>query len=174
VFLQRYRASHLSTLSDFEHVSRRKHFLCPEILLPVCVLLSYSILSCQDTRCLMPREQQKTISMLSTVREWTHVLHANTPCSHLHSFCATGVSRGLATMVTLTRVSRGKLSRVHYTWLDPILVSFLYRSTWLRLGCVLNGTPCTCKSYMDKPVIIFVVFWVVQRPFIPKHSIICL
>jgi hypothetical protein len=26
----------------------------------------------------------------------------NTPCSHLHNFCATGLSRGLATSVTLT------------------------------------------------------------------------
>jgi hypothetical protein len=28
-----------------------KHFLCPEILLPVGVLLSYSVLPCQDTHC---------------------------------------------------------------------------------------------------------------------------
>lgn len=33
----------------------------------------------------------------------------NIPCSHMHSFCATDVSGGLATMVTMTRVSEGRL-----------------------------------------------------------------
>jgi hypothetical protein len=33
----------------------------------------------------------------------------NTSCSHLHSFCASSVSSGLATRVTLTAVSWGKL-----------------------------------------------------------------
>jgi hypothetical protein len=41
VFLQRCRASHLSTLSDNRHVSCHKHILCPKILLPVCVIWSY-------------------------------------------------------------------------------------------------------------------------------------
>jgi hypothetical protein len=36
-------------------------------------------------------------------------VHANTPRSHMHSFCATGVRIGLATRMTLTQVSRGKL-----------------------------------------------------------------
>jgi hypothetical protein len=74
-----------------------KHFLCPEILLPVGVLLSYSVLPCQDTCCWMLHELQQTISMRSNVREWTHVLLVNTPCLHLHSFCAAGVSSSLAT-----------------------------------------------------------------------------
>jgi hypothetical protein len=47
-----------------------KHFLYPEIPLPVSAVLSYSVLPCQDTH-------------------WTDVLLVNTPCSHLHSFCAT-------------------------------------------------------------------------------------
>jgi hypothetical protein len=34
----------------------------------------------------MLHEQRQTISMRSNVREWTHVLLMNTPCSHLHSF----------------------------------------------------------------------------------------
>jgi hypothetical protein len=49
------------------------------------------------------------ISMRSNVREWTHILLVNTPCSQLHSLCASHVSSGLATRVTLTRVSRGRL-----------------------------------------------------------------
>jgi hypothetical protein len=63
----------------------------------------------------MLHKQQQTISIRSNVREWTHVLLANTPRSHLHSFCATGVSSGLATRVTLTRVSRGRLGEF-ITW----------------------------------------------------------
>jgi hypothetical protein len=57
----------------------------------------------------MLHERQEMILMPSNAREWTHVLLISTPCSHLHSFCATGVSSGLATRVTLTRMSRGRL-----------------------------------------------------------------
>jgi hypothetical protein len=53
--------------------------------------------------------------MQSSVREWTHVLLVNTRCSHLHSFRATVVRSGLATRVTLTRVSQGRL-RKSITW----------------------------------------------------------
>lgn len=45
VFLQRCRASNLSTPSDVWHDSCRKHCLCPEIDLPIGVL-SYSALVC--------------------------------------------------------------------------------------------------------------------------------
>jgi hypothetical protein len=64
----------------------------------------------------------------------------NTTCSHLHSFCATGVSSGLATSLTLSRVSRGRLG-------DLLMTSFLYRSKWLLLGFVLNGMPCMFTNY---------------------------
>jgi hypothetical protein len=37
------------------------------------------------------------------------ILLVNAPCSHLHCFGATDVSSGLATGVTLTRLSRGRL-----------------------------------------------------------------
>jgi hypothetical protein len=57
-----------------------KHFLCSKILLPVSVL-SYSVLPCRDMHCWMLCEQQQTISMWSSVQEWTHVLLVNTPCS---------------------------------------------------------------------------------------------
>jgi hypothetical protein len=39
-----------------------------------------------------------------------------TPCLHLHSFCATGVSSSLATGVTLTRVSRRRLGEYCRGW----------------------------------------------------------
>jgi hypothetical protein len=32
--------------------------------------------------------------------------------------------------------------RVYYMGVDLLPISFLYRRTWLLLGCVLNGTPC--------------------------------
>jgi hypothetical protein len=47
--------------------------------------------------------------MRSNAPETTRFLLANTPCSHLHSFCGTGVSNGLAKRMTLTRASRGRL-----------------------------------------------------------------
>jgi hypothetical protein len=95
-----------------------------------CCLIRYFLVS-----------YQQPISMLSNVREWTHVLLVNTPSSHLHSFCANGVSSGLATRVTLTWGSRGEVWRVYYTGVD-LLISFLYRCTWLLLGCVLIGASC--------------------------------
>jgi hypothetical protein len=57
----------------------------------------------------------KTISERINIRGWTHVLLVNTSCSHLHSFCATGVSSGLATRATLTRVSRSRMGQTIYT-----------------------------------------------------------
>jgi hypothetical protein len=84
-----------------------------------------------------------SVSMQSNVREWTHVLLVNTPCLYLHSFCATGVSSGLATRVTLARVSRGEVGKVYYTGVDLLMINFLYRIACLFLGCVLNGTCCT-------------------------------
>jgi hypothetical protein len=87
----------------------RQTLLCPEMLLPVGVLLSHLVLSCQHTHCYMVHKQQQMISMWRNVREWADILLLNISCSHLHSFCATGVSSGLATMATLTRVSQGRL-----------------------------------------------------------------
>jgi hypothetical protein len=45
--------------------------------------------------------------MQSNVRE-KNILLVNAPCSELHSFRANSVSSGLATRVTLTRVSRAR------------------------------------------------------------------
>jgi hypothetical protein len=45
----------------------------------------------------MLHEQQQTISMRSSFGEWTYVLLMNTPCSHLHILCASGLSNGPAT-----------------------------------------------------------------------------
>jgi hypothetical protein len=35
-----------------------------------------------------------------------------------------------------------EIGRVYYTGVDLLLISILYCSTWLLLGCDLNGTPC--------------------------------
>jgi hypothetical protein len=74
-----------------------KHFACIEIMLPVGVL-SYSALPCRDMRFYMLHEQERRISMRSNdVWEWTRFLLVNTPRLHLHSFCSTWLSSGLAT-----------------------------------------------------------------------------
>jgi hypothetical protein len=139
---------HLSTMSDAGHVSCLKHFLCPDILLPVGVLLSYLVLLYQDTHCYMLHEQQQTISMRSNVQELTHVLLMNTPCSHLYSFCASGLSSDLATRVTLTRVSRGRLGEsITRGW----TCFWFHFCTIVRdcfWGCVLNGTLCRIASIL--------------------------
>jgi hypothetical protein len=64
--------------------------------------VSWSILA---TVCsiLCSNSSKQKLSKMNTV------LLVNTPCSHLHSFCATGVSSGLATGVALTRAWRGRL-----------------------------------------------------------------
>jgi hypothetical protein len=65
---------------SIHHLIEYKH--PPEILLPVGLMLSYSVLPCQDTRCWMLHEQQQTISIRSNVREIKHILLVNTQCSH--------------------------------------------------------------------------------------------
>jgi hypothetical protein len=55
------------------------------------------------------------VSMRNNSREWTRVLLVNTPYSYLHSFCEPAVRSGLATCVTLTRVSR-KVSGQFTVW----------------------------------------------------------
>jgi hypothetical protein len=76
--------------------------------------------------------------MRSNVREWTHVLIVN-KAQLLHNWREQRPSNqgDLDPIVTV------KVGRVYYTAVDLLLISFLYRSTWSLLGCVLNGTPCT-------------------------------
>jgi len=50
------------------------------------------------------------------------------PCSHLHNVCATGVSSGLATKVTLTRVSH-RMGGSLLKGVDSLLIWCLYHST---------------------------------------------
>jgi hypothetical protein len=99
----------------------------------------------------MFHEQQQTILMWSNVREWTHILLVNTPFLHLHSFCATGMSSGIATRVTSTQVS-GEVGIVYYTGVDLCLTWFSYRNMWLLLlDSILNGTPYTTSYSCIKP-----------------------
>lgn len=72
-------------------------------ILSLSVLLS--VYPCQDRCCWLLYEWHQTILMQSNIGEWTRVLPVSTPCSHLHNFCATFMSRGLASRTTLTRVS---------------------------------------------------------------------
>jgi hypothetical protein len=47
----------------------------------------------------------------------------NTPCSHLRSFCETGMSRGLANSDFDSSVT-GEVGRVYCTAVDLLLISF--------------------------------------------------
>jgi hypothetical protein len=76
-------------------------------LLPVCVLLSYFLVSMHIAKCFT------NILMRSNAREWTHILLVNILNLHLHSFCATGMSTGPETRVTLTWVSWGRLGECY-------------------------------------------------------------
>jgi hypothetical protein len=102
-------------------------------------ILSFSVLTCQDTHYQMLYEKLQTISIWCNVRKWTHFLFVNTSCSNLHSFCASGMTCGLATSVTLNRVSRGRLRELIICWCAASDLN-LYRNEWLLLDCVWNDT----------------------------------
>jgi hypothetical protein len=87
----------------------------------------------------MFHEQQLTISMRSNVREWTHVLLVNTPCSCLRNWREQRPSK----QGYLDSNIKGEVGRVYYTGMELLLISFFYRSTRLFLGCILNGTSCS-------------------------------
>jgi hypothetical protein len=69
----------------------------------------------------------------------------------LQSFCATGVSSGLATRVTMTRVSRWICKCVLHG-ICLLVISLLYSSTLLLLGCILNYMPCASHSKQVRSV----------------------
>jgi hypothetical protein len=73
-----------------------KHLCVPKFCYQsVCCLIRYFLVRICVTECFT--NSSKRFRYEENVREWTHVLLVNKPCSHLHSFCATGVSSGLAT-----------------------------------------------------------------------------
>jgi hypothetical protein len=85
-----------------------------------------------------------------------HILLVDTSYSHLHSFCTTGVS---SSQGYLDSCVTGEVGNVCYKGVDLLLISFLYHSTWLLLGCVLNSHPVFNVFTVVKMWI--VVFWVV-------------
>jgi hypothetical protein len=64
----------------------------------------YLVHRCDESQCNMFHEQQRC-----NVQQWLHVLLANKPRSHLRRASARLATDGLATRVTLTLMSRGKL-----------------------------------------------------------------
>jgi hypothetical protein len=92
------------------------------------------------------QEQQQMITMSSDVLERTHVLLGITPCFHMHSFCATCVSSGLATRVTLTRVLQERSESLLHSG-RPVAHFILCRIMCLMMGCILNGTSCISVLY---------------------------
>jgi hypothetical protein len=71
-------------------------------------LLPYLVQPCYVARFWMLHEQQQTV-LTENCSKRMQVVLANGPCSHLHSFSGSGVSSGLATRVTLTPVSWGRV-----------------------------------------------------------------
>jgi hypothetical protein len=99
--LNRYGCSFSSFVALWALVTN-KHLLCLENLLAVVYFCCIRY-RCQGTHFWMPHEKQQTISLQSKVREWAHVLLVNTRL-HLYSFCAAGMSSGLAIRTTFTWV----------------------------------------------------------------------
>jgi hypothetical protein len=64
-------------------------------------------------------EVARRVSMLCRVQ--THFVLVNASCSHLHSYCATGVSSGLAMSMTLTHVT-GEVGSGRCNGVDLLLV----------------------------------------------------
>lgn len=81
------------------------------MLLADGVLLSYSALPCQKTLCQMLQEEQQKLSMRIVENE-----HTFYPLIQYTRFCATGVSSGLTTRATLTRVLRRLGQSVTWQW----------------------------------------------------------
>jgi hypothetical protein len=68
------------------------------------------------TRRNIPEDNQLHTRRRENLKSHSNILYVlltNTPCAHVHSFCATGVSSGLVTSVALTRVSRGRLRETY-------------------------------------------------------------
>jgi hypothetical protein len=59
---------------------------------------------------------------------------SNVTSSHVGSVHRNHVSSGLATNMTLIRMSVGELGTVHCTGLDLLMISFLYRRKWFFIA----------------------------------------
>jgi hypothetical protein len=106
-----------------------RQFLYLQVLLPVGVLLSSSVLPSQDTHCYMLHEQQQTISMPSSILKGTHFLLVNTSSWHLDILSAACVSSGLAKRGDLDSNAALEVGRTCYTRAELLLTAFLFRST---------------------------------------------
>jgi hypothetical protein len=71
-----------------------------------CCLIRYFLVRIRIAKCFTNSSKRIRCEVMfeneHTFGSWI------TPCSYLHSFCATGVSSGLATRATLIQVSRGR------------------------------------------------------------------
>jgi hypothetical protein len=124
-----------------------KSFLGPEILSRIAVLLCHLIFHCQYIYIYWSASRAvETISMRGNFPEWTHGLVVNATCLNVLSFYSNGVISGLATRVSFITVSHMRFgeSTRKKTELELFVISFLYGSTWLLLGCVLNDLSYTC------------------------------
>jgi hypothetical protein len=135
MFLQRCRVSQLWTLPDIRHVPCRKHILCSETLYHsvFCCLIWCCLVRIRIDKCFMNSCRWFLCEVMFKNEQ---VLLVNSLCSHLHSFCAHGQEQ----QGDLDLSVPGEVGREYYTGVDLLLISFLYHSIWLLLGCILNGT----------------------------------
>jgi hypothetical protein len=136
--------------------------LCPKILSPFRTLLPDSVLPCQDTHIPKCFANSRRRFRCEVMFENQHTFVGSTQCLHLHSFCATDTSSGLATVVILTRVLRWRLGEFitrewtcfWFLFCDVVCDSWIAR---------LNGTFCiiaaTCVPFAS------------LQPSIPTHKV---
>jgi hypothetical protein len=118
--------------------------LCHQIWFPVgarCLRASFlRTAKCSPT----PTNDFDVMQMFQNEHAFCLWIHEASP--HLHSFCATGVSSGLATRVILIRVSRAGWESLLRGGGPTSNFIFVTQFTWLFLRCVLNGSAC-CHIY---------------------------
>jgi hypothetical protein len=91
----------------------------------------------------------QTISMRSNVWEWTRLL-VNKSWSYLHSFCATGVSSGLAAKWPWLECYGGGFKCL-LDGRNLILISFLYPNASFSLRCILSNTVHNALNFTPSP-----------------------
>jgi hypothetical protein len=76
----------------------------------------------------------KLCSRMNKCSAWEYTMFA--PAQHLHNWHEQQSSNKDDLDLTVA----GEAGKFYYTGVDLLLISFLCHSTWLLLGCILNGT----------------------------------
>jgi hypothetical protein len=143
-FRRRCGPTHKSASSVAGHVFCLMYFLCPEMYFSLCVL-SYSALPCRIRIAKQFTTSRKRILRMDTYSSFTYTIVIFAPVQ-LRRICreqwpSNWGDLGMSVMGMVGQsVTRG---------VDLILISFLWGSTWLFLGCVSNDIPCTSTKSVN-------------------------